>query len=484
MTGSGRTQPPDPPMLAPEIFRAYDIRGIVGRSLTREAVEWIGRAVGSEALDQGWTRVVVGRDGRLSSPDLAAALIRGLLATGVDVLDIGLVTTPMAYFAARVLDAHCAVMVTGSHNPVEYNGLKVVVGDQALAGEAVQALAQRIHTGSLRSGAGACHHVDVLDAYVDRIVGDVRLARPIRIAMDCGNGVAGMVAPRLFRALGCQVEELYCQVDGRFPHHHPDPSQPDNLVDLMHQVVGGAAEIGLAFDGDADRLGVVAKDGRVINPDRVLMLLADDVLARHPGATVLFDVKCTGALFGWIRARGGQPVLAPAGHSLMKAAMRRTGAMLAGEFSGHLFLMDRWYGFDDGVYAGARLLEYLTGREEGVACLATLPDSFNTPELRIAMPEGEAHRLVARLREGARFEGATQVFDMDGLRVEYGGGFGLVRASNTAPELMLRFEAESPAALEHIQQVFLRVLLEWGPAQLKSDLELSSFFTVNPGRQT
>ncbi len=446
------------PQIPSEIFKAYDIRGIVGRSLTPDIVELIGRAVGSEAMALGQREIVVGRDGRLSSPELALAVARGMQEAGVDVIDIGQVTTPMAYFAAYQLGAHCAVMVTGSHNPPDYNGLKIVLADEALSGEAIQALRHRIEAGNLARGQGDFRSHDIAEAYLSRITGDVHLARPIKILVDAGNGVAGAYAPPLFRALGCEVEEMFCQVDGHFPNHHPDPSVPENLAGLIARLKVSDAEIGLAFDGDGDRLGVVAKDGRIIYPDRQLMLFADDVLSRNPGALVIFDVKSTRNLTKWIGDRGGRPLLWKTGHSVMKAKMRESGALLAGEMSGHVFFRERWYGFDDGLYAGARLLEYLSRRENVDATLHGLPDSLCTPEIQVRMQEGEPHRLIETIREAACFEDASEVISLDGLRVEYPDGFGLMRASNTTPAIVLRFEADDAAAMKRIQEAFRATL--------------------------
>ena len=441
-----------------EIFKAYDIRGVAGRNLTADVVALIGQAVASEARRQGFREVVVGRDGRLSSPELAAAAVLGLRRGGVDVVDIGQVTTPMSYFAAHELGSQCALMVTGSHNPAQDNGLKIVLADGALSGEAIQALRRRIETGDLALGEGGLRQHDIAGAYRARILGDVRLARPMSIAVDAGNGVAGAYAPELYRALGCRVEALFCQVDGRFPNHHPDPSVPANLADLAACVTGGDAEIGLAFDGDGDRLGVVMKSGRILYPDRLLMLFAADVLAREPGGLVIFDVKSSRNLYRWIRDRGGRPLLWRTGHSVIKAKMRETGALLAGEISGHLFFKERWYGFDDGLYAGARLLEILSRHPDPAALLAALPDALCTPELQIPMAEGEPARVMAKARAAARFDGALEVIDLDGLRVEYADGFGLMRASNTTPALVLRFEADDAAALARIQAAFRRTL--------------------------
>jgi phosphomannomutase/phosphoglucomutase len=354
-------------------------------------------------------------------------------------------------------------MVTGSHNPPDYNGLKMVLDGETLSGETIQALRQRIETGDLTSGAGAYRRYDIAPDYIARIVGDVKLARPMKIIVDAGNGVAGAYAPALFRAMGCQVEEMFCEVDGNFPNHHPDPSEPKNLADLIARLKVSDAEIGLAFDGDGDRLGVVTKDGRIIFPDRQLMIFAADVLSRNPGALIIFDVKSTRNLYQWIRDHGGEPMLWKTGHSLVKAQMKATGALLAGEMSGHVFFKERWYGFDDGLYTGARLLEYLSKQPDIDATLHGLPDSVNTPELHIKMQEGEPHRLIAQIRDSAKFEGALEVITLDGLRVEYKDGFGLMRPSNTTPVIVLRFEADDAVALTRIQDDFRRVLLAAAP---------------------
>jgi phosphomannomutase/phosphoglucomutase len=449
--------------VAPEIFKAYDIRGIVGRSLTVEAVELIGRALGTEVRNAGGTAIAVGRDGRLSGPALAEALSRGLLRSGVDVHDVGMVTTPMAYFAAYHLRCDSAVAVTGSHNPPEYNGLKMVIAGTTLSGAAIQGVRARIERGEFASGAGTYRTAEVREAYLARIAGDVQLARPVPIIVDCGNGVAGSVAPELYRRLGCRVTELYCDVDGTFPNHHPDPTQPENLRDLIARLAASDAELGLAFDGDGDRLGVVTKSGRIIYADRQLMLFAADVLRRVPGGEIIYDVKCTRNLAPWIRSHGGRPVLWKTGHSLIKAKLRELGAPLAGEMSGHIFFTERWYGFDDGVYAGARLLEILSRSADPSGELERLPDSVTTPELHWALAEGEPHRLIAELQRTARFPDASEVITLDGLRVEYPDGFGLARASNTTPVIVLRFEAEDAAGLERIQEDFRRMLLAAKP---------------------
>ena len=453
-----------PTLPAPEIFKAYDIRGIVDRTLTVEAVEAIGQAIGSEAQARGKRAVCIGRDGRLSGPALAQALSRGLHQSGVDVIDIGRVTTPILYFATHHLGTGSGVMVTGSHNPPDYNGLKMVLAGETLSGDDIQNLRRRLETGDLKRGAGSMRSQEVGNAYLERVTGDIKLKRKMRIAVDCGNGIPGAFAPALYRKLGCEVEELFCEVDGTFPNHHPDPSQPENLKDLIAALKKGNAEIGLAFDGDGDRLGVVTKAGKVIFPDRQLMLFAADVLKRNPGAEILFDVKCTRNLAPWIRKHGGRPTMWKTGHSLIKAKMKETGALLAGEMSGHIFFKERWYGFDDGLYAGARLLEFLSSVPDISAALDELPDSLNTPELQMKLKEGENYALIEKLQKTARFPNAREVITIDGLRVEYSDGFGLARSSNTTPVVVLRFEADDEAALKRIQADFRRVLLDTAPA--------------------
>ena len=446
-----------------EIFKAYDIRGIVGKTLTPAVVRSVGQALGSLARESGRDTFAVGRDGRLSGPELAGALIEGLRAAGANAIDVGMVATPMTYFAAEHLGTGCSVMVTGSHNPPDYNGLKMVVAGATLSGDAIQQLRMRIDDGRLATGAGAYSTHDIAPAYLDRIVGDVKLARPMKIAVDCGNGVAGAFAPTLFRRMGCDIVELFCDVDGHFPNHHPDPSQPANLADLMRRLEQGDCELGFAFDGDGDRLGVVTRGGHIIYPDRQLMLFAADVLARVPGATIIYDVKSTRNLKPWITRHGGVPLLWKTGHSLIKAKMKETHAALAGEMSGHTFFGERWYGFDDGLYAGARLLEILSRQRDPSATLDALPDAVSTPELNIACAEGEPQALVARIAETEVFPGASDVIRIDGLRVEYPDGFGLARASNTTPVIVLRFEADNAAALTRIQGEFRRVLARAKP---------------------
>ena len=449
--------------LPKEIFKAYDIRGIVGKTLTPPLVIAIGRAIGSEGRARGVREIAIGRDGRLSGPELAAALAEGIQAAGVDVVDVGRVATPMLYFAAHHLGTLSGVMVTGSHNPPDYNGLKIMLAGDTLAGDAIQGLRQRIERGDVASGAGDYRTADVAADYLARIAGDVKLARPMKIAVDCGNGIAGAFAPELYRRLGCAVTELFCEVDGTFPNHHPDPSVPENLADLIATLERGDIEIGLAFDGDGDRLGVVTRDGQIIYPDRQLMLFAADVLARNPGAQVIYDVKSTRNLKPWIEAHGGRPLLWKTGHSFIKAKLRETGAPLAGEMSGHIFFKERWYGFDDGLYAGARLLEILSRSADPGTALNAIPNAVSTPELQIKLKEGENFTLIERLQREARFEGAQEIITIDGVRVEYADGFGLARPSNTTPVVVLRFEADNQAALERIQDNFRRALLAVKP---------------------
>jgi phosphomannomutase/phosphoglucomutase len=446
-----------------EIFKAYDIRGIVGKSLTNEIVEAIGHAIGSEAVARKQHSIAIGRDGRLSGPEFAKALARGIQKSGINVVDVGMVATPMTYFAAFQLKTDCAVMITGSHNPPDYNGLKMVLAGETLSGETIQKLRQRIEQNDLTHGNGSYSQYDIAPEYLARIIGDIKLARPLNITVDCGNGVAGDFAAKLYRGIGCTVTEMFCEVDGNFPNHHPDPSDPHNLEDLIAALRGNDSEIGLAFDGDGDRLGVVTKDGKIIFPDRQLMLFAADVLSRNAGAEIIFDVKSTRNLFPWIRNHGGKPTLWKTGHSLVKAKMRETGALLAGEMSGHVFFKERWYGFDDGLYAGARLLEILSKVADSSATLNALPDAVCTPELHIHTAEGVNHSLLARLQKEARFTDANDIITIDGLRVEYADGFGLMRPSNTTPVIVLRFEADNAAGLSRIQDDFRRVLLAAAP---------------------
>jgi phosphomannomutase / phosphoglucomutase len=444
--------------LPAEIFKAYDIRGIVDKSLTADVVRQVGHALGSLAIEQGQKAIAVGRDGRLSGPELSGALMDGICAAGCDAIDVGCVPTPVTYFAAYELGCHSCVSVTGSHNPPDYNGLKMVIGGTTLALQAIQDLKIRIEAGNFKHGQGERRSADVMAAYVEKIIGDVKLSRPMKIVMDCGNGVAGAIAPELFKQLGCEIVPLFCEVDGNFPNHHPDPSKPENLADLIRALKETDAEIGIAFDGDGDRLGVVTKDGEIIFPDRQLMLFAADVLSRVPGGTVIYDVKCTRLLAPWIKQHGGVPLMWNTGHALVKAKLKETGAPLAGEMSGHTFFKERWYGFDDGLYTGARLLEILSEAADGNPLLKNLPNSPSTPELNIKMAEGEPFTLIDKLKAEGKFEGAEEIITIDGVRVEYADGFGLARPSNTTPVVVLRFEADNAAALERIQADFRRAL--------------------------
>ena len=455
--------------VAAEIFKAYDIRGIVGKSLTNETVELIGRALGSEAKRRGGTTISIGRDGRLSGPMFAQALARGIQSTGINVIDIGMVATPMVYFAAFHFTTGSAVMITGSHNPPDYNGIKMVIQGETLALDAIQELKRRIDANDFETSAttGTYETRDLNDAYIERIVNDAKLSRPMKIVVDCGNGAPGAYAPKLFRAMGCEVIELFCEVDGNFPNHHPDPSQPKNLQDVIRTLKETDAELGLAFDGDGDRLGVVTKDGEIIFPDRQLMLFAADVLSRVPGGEVIYDVKSTRNMAKWVRDHGGRPTMYKTGHSLIKLKMKETGAPIAGEMSGHIFFKERWYGFDDALYCGARLLEIVSKHADANAPLKALPDAVSTPELNWPLKEGEPHALVEKIRKTGGFIGATEIITIDGVRVEYADGFGLARASNTTPVIVLRFEAETEAALKRIQEDFRRVL-----TGVKSDVAL------------
>lgn len=452
---------------SPTIFKAYDIRGIIGKTLDASVAQQIGQAFGSAVRAKGESVVVIGRDGRLSGPDLAAALAAGLQSTGVDVIDLGMVATPMLYFATHALDARSGIMVTGSHNPPDYNGFKMVLAGEAIYGDTIQELYRHIVRGGFAEGQGSYRTHDIRDAYLQRIVGDVKIARPMKIAIDCGNGVAGAFAGELYRAMGCEVTELFCDVDGTFPNHHPDPAHPENLQDLIRCLQDTEAEIGLAFDGDGDRLGVVTKDGQIIYPDRQLMLFAQDVLTRHAGKEILYDVKCTRHIAPWVEKHGGVPLMWKTGHSLVKAKMRETGAPLGGEMSGHVFFKDRWYGFDDGLYAGARLLELVSRLDDVTATLNALPQSTSTPELQLKLAEGENMALIERLQREARFPDAERIITIDGLRVEYADGFGLARSSNTTPVVVMRFEAESQDALQRIQQDFRQAIVA-----AKSDAQL------------
>ncbi|RTD85975.1 phosphomannomutase/phosphoglucomutase [Variovorax atrisoli] len=444
--------------LSASIFKAYDIRGIVPVTLDAEVAEALGRAFGSAARAAGEKSVAVGRDGRLSGPALAEALIKGLVATGIEVIDVGAVTTPMLYFAAHTL-CTSGIQVTGSHNPKDYNGFKMVLAGRAIYGDEIQALRRTMETGTAQlAPGGSVRKVDVAPAYIERIAGDIKLARPMKIVVDSGNGIAGASAPAIFRALGCEVTELFSEVDGNFPNHHPDPSKPENLKDLIAALAAGDAELGLAFDGDGDRLGIVTKDGQNIFPDRQMQLFAQDVLSRVPGGTIVYDVKCSQRLGPAIEAAGGKPMIFKTGHSLIKAKMKEIDSPLGGEMSGHIFFKERWFGFDDGTYAGCRLLEILSKSPDANAVLNALPTSFSTPELNVACAEGEPHTVVDKLVKGANFAAPAKVSTIDGLRVDWPDGFGLIRASNTTPVLVLRFEGQTDAALKRIEAEMLALL--------------------------
>jgi phosphomannomutase/phosphoglucomutase len=460
---------PKPVLIDRSIFRAYDIRGVVGRTLDRSVAELIGHSIGSLMQEQDLRDIVVGRDGRLSGPEMVEGLVAGLRKAGVNVTDIGMVPTPVVYFGAYHLRTGCCISVTGSHNPPDYNGFKIVVGGETLYGDAITDLHARIAENRLHTAPtpGSLGERDISADYVLRIASDVQLGRRLKVVVDAGNGVAGEIGPRVLEAIGAEVEELYCEIDGTFPNHHPDPSEPHNLEDLIRMVQRLDADLGIAFDGDGDRLGVVTRDGENIYADRLLMLFAADVLERNPGAMIVYDVKCTGRLASHILRHGGSPLMWKTGHSLIKAKMRETGAELAGEMSGHFFFAERWYGFDDGIYAAARLLEILaTAPEFPDEVLHALPKGVSTPEIKVDAPGGDPHTFVEQFREGAFFEGG-RLSTIDGLRVDWPDGWGLVRASNTTPVLVLRFDADNATALARIQATFRERLL-----QVKPDLVL------------
>ncbi|MEJ2214257.1 MAG: phosphomannomutase/phosphoglucomutase, partial [Gammaproteobacteria bacterium] len=442
--------------VSPEMFRAYDIRGVVGENLNIEQAYVIGKAIGTFAIEKGQSTMLVARDGRASSKDLASMLSRGLAETGIDIIDIGLMPTPVMYFATHFLSVGSGVMITGSHNPAEYNGFKVVIDGEALSGDQIQAIYQRIVSGDFASGEGGLETEDVTADYIDRITEDIQLLKPMKVVIDCGHGVASVVARNLFESIGCDVKTLYCEVDSQFPAHHPDPGNPENLKDLSKMVVEENADLGIAFDGDGDRLGVVDSGGNIILPDRVLMVLAEDVLIRNPGADIIYDVKSTKLLASYILSQGGRPIMWKSGHSLMKLKLKETGALLAGELSGHIFFTERWYGFDDALYAAARLLEVVSGDgRSSAAMFSAFPDSINTPEISISVKEGMQHKIMAKVHESKEklFPGA-KINDIDGIRAEYPGAWGLIRASNTTPSLVLRFEADDEESLEKVKKIF------------------------------
>lgn len=443
-----------------DIFRAYDIRGIVETALTPDAVTQIGQAFASEARTQNQDTVVIGRDGRLSSPELASALSDGLRAGGCNVIDVGMVPTPVLYYATHKLETGTGIMVTGSHNPPQYNGLKMLIAGNTIYGDGIKSLYQRIVDGHLDSGESSYEQVDVIPAYIDTITSDIQLARPLDIAVDCGNGVAGVLAVELFSKLGCEVTGLYCDVDGTFPNHHPDPSKPENLDDIRQAIAKRALDLGLAFDGDGDRVGIIDDRQNIIWADRQMMLYAADVLERKPGAQIIFDIKSSTNLANFIEQHGGEPLMWKTGHSFIKAKMKETGAELAGEMSGHIFFKDRWFGFDDGLYSAARMLEILSRRNQSSSeVFAELPDSVNTPELQIMFEEGEHYAFMETFKQRADFDNA-EIITIDGMRVNYPHGWGLIRPSNTTPCLVLRFEADSQAALDEIKDKFRQEILK------------------------
>ena len=442
------------PALPESIFRAYDIRGVVGKTLHAETAYWIGRAIGAQTLAQGEPNISVGRDGRLSGPMLVEQLIKGLVEAGCKVSDVGLVPTPALYYAANVLAGTSGVMLTGSHNPSDYNGFKIVIAGDTLANEQIQALLTRLKTDDLSRGEGSVEQVDILQRYHQQVVGDVKLAKKLKVVVDCGNGAAGVNAPQLIEALGCEVIPLFCEVDGNFPNHHPDPGKPENLQDLIAKVKETGADIGLAFDGDGDRVGVVTNTGSIVYPDRLLMLFAQDVLSRNPGAEIIFDVKCTRRLTPLIEQHGGRALMWKTGHSLIKKKMKLTGSLLAGEMSGHIFIKERWFGFDDGIYSAARLLEILSQAEQDAESLfAAFPNDISTPEINIDVTDEGKFSIIDALQRDADW-GEANLTTIDGVRVDYAKGWGLVRASNTTPVLVLRFEGNDEAALERIQALF------------------------------
>ncbi|MCG8614163.1 MAG: phosphomannomutase/phosphoglucomutase [Pseudomonadales bacterium] len=454
--------------IAPEIFRAYDIRGIVGETLTSDVITYIGRAIGSEAIKRGLDQVCVGYDGRASSPDFAQSLIAGLTDTGCNVISVGLVPTPVLYFAAHTLSGGSGVMITGSHNPPQYNGIKTMLGGETLAEDAIQRLYARITHQEFAQGSGSVSEQDVQREYVDTILNDIAVAAPLRVVVDAGNGVAGNLAPMLLEELGCEVVPLHCEVDGNFPNHHPDPSRPENLADLIAAVESEAADLGIAFDGDGDRIGVVTNEGKIIWPDRLLMLFAKDVVSRNPGADIIFDVKCSRRLINLVGEYGGRPIMWKTGHSLIKAKMAETGALLAGEMSGHIFFKERWFGFDDGLYSAARLLEILGLDERDChEVFDAFPEDVSTPEINVAVAEDKKFAIVEKLSQSNHF-GEGSVSTIDGVRVDYPDGWGLCRASNTSPVLVLRFEADSDDALQRIIALFKNLL-----SQIDSTLELN-----------
>jgi phosphomannomutase / phosphoglucomutase len=450
------------PSIDPVIFRAYDIRGIVDKTLTVEAVNAVGKAIGTHVLGINESELIVARDGRLSSPKFFNALTDGVRSTGCNVVDIGITPTPVLYYATHILKSNSGVMITGSHNPPEYNGIKIVLGGKTLSEDAIQTLYQVIVDQAFTTAKepGSIREENVVERYLDRVTSDVKLARPLKIAIDCGNGVGNVTAAELYRRLGCEVTELYTEIDGHFPNHHPDPSVPKNVADLTQTIIDKQLDVGIAFDGDADRIGVVTSGGTMIFPDRQLMLYAIDVLSRHPGATVIYDVKCSRFLETVVSEHGGKPIMTRTGHSLLKAAIEEAHAEIGGELSGHIFYKERWYGFDDAVYTGARLLEILSKQTQtSEEIFAALPNAISTPELKLPISEAKKFSFMDDFAKTAEFNDA-KIITIDGLRVEFKDGWGLIRPSNTTPYLILRFEADNEDALTRIQNIFREQLLK------------------------
>lgn len=446
-----------------EIFKAYDIRGRIDENLNPDIAYTIGLALGTRAHAQQIENVIVAQDGRLSSPALSEALIAGLVQSGMHVIDIGSVPSGVLYFACYYLNIGAGVMVTGSHNPKNDNGFKIVMDFMALSEHVLQQIYNITQTQQFHYGSGQVVSQNITNAYIDTIIDRVIPKRKLKIVLDCGNGIAGIIAPQLFEKLGCEVIPLYCEVDGHFPHHHPNPSVIENVQDLIHTVIKEKADLGLAFDGDGDRLGVVTSSGEMIWPDRLMILFAQDVLTRHKGAKILFDVKCSKHLSHAISAAGGEAIMVRTGHSFIKAAIKSTGAILAGEMSGHIFFKENWYGFDDGLYTAARLIELLTRTESELSEVwRALPNSINTPEINILIAENEKFTFMQQLLQNADFPNA-KIITIDGLRVEFPDGWAIVRASNTTPCLVLRFEADNPESLQRIQQQIKQILLKVKP---------------------
>ncbi len=440
--------------IIPAVFRAYDIRGIIGDQLDDDAFYTIGQAISCRLKALGRGNILLARDGRLTSDNLACALMQGLLDSGIHVVNLGAVATPVMYYATHVYGIDSGLMVTGSHNPAEYNGIKMVLAGKTLVEADIQLLRQLVIQGESMKGSGTLTEFDIMPDYIQRIVGDIALNRPLKVVVDCGNGIAGPIVPKVIRDLGCEVIELYCDVDGRFPNHHPDPTVEANLIDLKAAVALHQADIGLAFDGDADRLGIITNQGELIWPDRLMMLYAQDVLARNPGATIVYDVKCSSHLADVITKAGGIARMCPTGHSIVKGVMKEEDAALAGEMSGHLFFKDRWYGFDDALYSACRLLEIVSHHADTVSQqFLAIPNSINTPEIKILIADDKKFSFMQRFSQEALFPGA-ELITIDGLRVEFPDGWGLVRSSNTTPCLVARFEAEDHVSLDRIQALF------------------------------